>query len=351
MNFCTNCGNKLTEGKFCSNCGSKITSTKSNSIDQSVNYLKENIKSVNNEFKQSVVIDNIKHKTILLIGNLIIDFFAIVSIIIIIAQIVSYFAYDNIIPIKKSYFTYLSDSSNISIASFIGETLATTILPFLFMCISGLRKQWMLILALILLFILGAITQTDNAYSQDSDDNESATESTIIKEEETPSTAVDSMSYETPPTDYNEKPRTLEINNMGNFKSNGKSYSYNIKSDGQAWGEFEINVMLKNKIIFTERVGGCGKIYSHQFIDKYIYFICPIAPGGRTGSHITKYYAFDIDKLELNVITYSCLNYFFSECEFDDLEATKDDLTLYKFYKSTIVLPESYETFESKYPE
>lgn len=349
MNFCTNCGNKLTNGKFCANCGSKAPSTKSNSIDNSVNYLKDNIKSVNNEFKESVVIDNIKNKTIPLIGNLIIDFFAIISIIVIVAQIVSYFAYDNTIPIKQSYLTYISNSSNISIASFLGEILVTTILPFLFMIVSGLRKKWMLILAVILLFVLGAIYEIDNSDSQDSSNYEILKNATVISNDEMMRPEYDTISSTTSEVYYVDENKILRINNEGKFNYLDKSYKYNIKSDGDNNGQFEIIVKLENKIIFSERVTEGGIIFSHKFIDKYIFFVCPVSSMGTSESHTTKYYAFDIDKLQLNVLNYYCPNVTFDECVFEEIETIKNNRDLYEFYTNTIVIPQPNETYYEKY--
>lgn len=188
MKFCPTCGNKITIEKFCSNCGSKIevSEIEKNKIDESVNFIKENLKSVNNEIKESVVVNHLKRNTFPRFLNGIIDVLGIVGLVTIFGQIFVHFSMNKNFHFQDAYLRYEGQSFYYLTSGFLAEIIPTTILPFLFMFLSGRRKKWLLITSLILMFLLIIISQNGNSISNNNNE--------IINSENQNSITTDSIS-------------------------------------------------------------------------------------------------------------------------------------------------------------
>ncbi|WP_395042761.1 hypothetical protein [Flavobacterium sp.] len=189
MSFCNNCGSKIENVKFCPNCGEKVVIITENKIDKSVNYLKDNIQiakenlgSINSEIKESVVVNNLKNKTIPKIKNQIIDILGIIGLLIIIGQVIGYFVTNNIFHFQEASIRYNNSPFENYFSGFIAEILPTTILPFVFMFLSGLRKKWLFITSVILLLAFVVISNEGKAtskYLKEKELNENSTIDTI----------------------------------------------------------------------------------------------------------------------------------------------------------------------------
>lgn len=210
MSFCNKCGNKIENVKFCPNCGAKIEILTENKIDKSVNYVKENIQiakenlgSINNEIKESVVVNNLKKEILPKLINKIIDVLAIISLIVIVSQIIGYFITNNFFHFQEASIRYNRNPYGNYFSDFIAEILFTTILPFVFMFISGLRKKWLFITASFLLLSFVVISNEGKATSR------YATEKELNKSSETDSLSTyqtnETENYQTENTNLNEQ--------------------------------------------------------------------------------------------------------------------------------------------------
>lgn len=87
----------------------------------------------------------------------IVDILGIVGLLIILIQIFAYFITGEVSHFDEAYFNWKSYRSydNLSFFSiFIAQILPTTILPFVFMFWSGLRKKWLLNVTCILIILI-----------------------------------------------------------------------------------------------------------------------------------------------------------------------------------------------------
>lgn len=175
MKFCPNCGNNLNENiKFCPNCGIKILSAE-NKIDKSFEFLKSNAKSIKSEIDNSYIINDIRlnAKKVITeempsvfkkISRFIIDLFGIIGLIVIIIQILGYFITNKVFFFDEAYIkwkNYYNTDISSFFSVFIAEILPTTILPFLFMFLSGYRKKWLLKVSILLVIIIFTIRILD----------------------------------------------------------------------------------------------------------------------------------------------------------------------------------------------
>ena len=176
MNFCSNCGSKLeTDVNFCPNCGNKIFSSQ-NKIDKSYEHLKGHAQSVKKEIENSYVVANVKsnaNKVIteeipLFFGKVIwftIHAFGIIGLLVIVFQILAYFITGDVSQFDEAYINWKNYHSydNLSFFSiFIAQIMPSTILPFLFMFLSGFRKKWLLNVAVILVVFILLIRVLDS---------------------------------------------------------------------------------------------------------------------------------------------------------------------------------------------
>jgi hypothetical protein len=94
--------------------------------------------------------------------------------------------------------------------------------------------------------------------------------------------------------------------------------------------------IYKNSIeIFSQELSEYLIIKNIKFEQKYLYFENHI-PGGSAGNHSVDYYVLDLNKLHINILNYSCRDFSYEFCEFDNLDEIKKDTELYKFYMRTI---------------
>ena len=180
MNFCNKCGHKIENVKFCPNCGAKIGIYTENKIDKSLTYLKEKLGSINNEIKESVEVNNLKNETLPKLKNKIIDVLGIIGLLIIVGQIIGYFITNNIFLFQEASLKYSNSSFKDYFSGFIAEILPTTILPFVFMFLSGLRKKWLFISSIILLLSLIIISNEGKATSKYSTEKDTKIENNSI---------------------------------------------------------------------------------------------------------------------------------------------------------------------------
>lgn len=341
MKFCKNCGNKIENEKFCSNCGAKTETFESNNkIDKSVSFLKENAKAINSEINESVVINELKKNTsniISIIIKKIIDVLGIIGLITIIGQIIVYFGMNKIFLFQEAYLKYQNSSFEDYFSGFIAEIIPSTILPFLFMFLSGRKKQWLLVTSLILLFLLFVISAGGNAKSRNFRENETLNDTSAVSYIDTISTVYSNNQNTIPDdttTSYSPEEKTDYNKESGDFQYLNNSYKYVIKYNKN--NDTDQFTIYKNSTeIFSEDIGNDNAIRNIKFYNKYLYFESH-GRGGSSGNHFLTYYVFDINKLHLNFLNYSCDDYSYEYCEFGNLEEVKKDTELYEFYMKTI---------------
>lgn len=175
MKFCSKCGNELTSASnYCASCGQKVNSNNENKIDSSIEHIKKNISSVKNEISESQTIKDLNtsiNRNVRKTSAKIIDFLGIVGLVVILSQIFLFFAIDKVFLFQEAFEKHISSTNYLTnyiekYVNFIAEIIPSTILPFVFMFISGLRKKWLLITSCILVILIFLLSITGKGNSR-----------------------------------------------------------------------------------------------------------------------------------------------------------------------------------------
>lgn len=157
MNFCSNCGFQLNQdSKFCSKCGEKVEiETTTNVIDKNVENVLKGVNKVKNEISESEYVNKAKETTKSVIGlfwEKTIMIFGYIGLVVLSIQLFNHFLFGNRLYMIQVYEEY-------GFRDFVSTFLALNfivIISFVFMFLSGLRRQKLLYVSIIyfVLFII-----------------------------------------------------------------------------------------------------------------------------------------------------------------------------------------------------
>lgn len=170
MNFCSNCGcQQNQENKFCSRCGEKIEIIKTtNVIDKGIETFSNGIKIVNNEISQSEYIKNAKEITknlVIIICEKTVMVLGYIGLFVTTIELVNHFFLGNKLQIIQHYEKYgLNDFWSV----FLPLNLFL-ILSFVFMFLSGLKRNRLLYVTLVYFFLFVGAFLVNNKKNQTSD--------------------------------------------------------------------------------------------------------------------------------------------------------------------------------------